>query len=54
MWKVKVEVVTAAIRITNTAKEISGNNTKQALNTLWKKRLYWEPHTIREGPQSVT
>ena len=34
MGKVKVEVVTAAIRIIPTAKEVSGNNTKQALNTL--------------------
>jgi hypothetical protein len=34
MWKVQVEVVTAAIRIITTAKEVAGNNAKQALNTL--------------------
>jgi len=54
MWKMKLKVVAVDIRIITTAKDVSENNTKQALNTLWKKRLYWEPHTIREGPQSVT
>jgi hypothetical protein len=34
MWTVEVEVVNAAIRIITGAKEVSGNNTKQALNTL--------------------
>ena len=41
----KVEVVTAAIKIITTAKEVSGNNTKQALNTLWKKKGYTGNHT---------
>jgi len=38
MWKMKLKVVAEDIRIITTAKEVSENNTKQALNTLWKKK----------------
>jgi len=34
----KLKVVAEDIRIITTAKEVSENNTKQALNTLWKKK----------------
>jgi hypothetical protein len=44
MWKVKVEAVTAAIRIITKAKEVSGNNTKQAPTHYKKKAILGNTH----------
>lgn len=50
----ETESSTEDTRIITTAKEdLKKTPSKHSIHS-GGKRLYWEPHTIREGPQSAT